>query len=198
MENKRLIIIEGADRCGKSTIANHLELLYGYRKYHFSEPFDANLLYDFLNVKFDTNIVFDRSWLSRIFYTVMRDNFYPYKAIQQIQQLEQIFIENGYDIHYYMVYRNWESVVQYHIDEIANGDSLSLLQRHKEHLGWVPFAYVIEQYLNSKIGVINGFEDISKKRSHSICEIFNAKRSVHTMQFLRSVGFWQKQCKGNQ
>jgi len=198
MKNKRLIILEGPDRCGKSTIANHIENLYGYRKNHFSKPFDANLLYDFLKVKLDTNIVFDRSWLSRIYYTVMRDGFYPYKAIEQIQQIEQIFIENGYDIYYYLVYRPWEWVVQYHIEELANGDSLPLLQRHKEHLGWIPFSYVIENYLNSKIGVIHGFEDISKKRSHSICEIFNAKRSVHTMQLLRSTRFWQKQCKGNQ
>lgn len=94
-----IIIIEGPDGAGKTTLANQLRDQTGYMILHRSQPKNEEdkkrMMDEYLQViKSNKNVILDRSWYSEMVYgPVMRDDSvitYP-----QMYDLERALARNG-------------------------------------------------------------------------------------------------------
>lgn len=94
-----IIILEGPEAAGKSTLANKLSMQTGYPIVHRDKPKTEEdklrmMEYYLAAVGSDKNFIFDRCWYSEIVYgTVMRDK--SYISYEQMYQLETALAKNG-------------------------------------------------------------------------------------------------------
>lgn len=94
-----IIIIEGPDGSGKTTLANKLSEQTGYHVIHMVQPKDdadkQRMMVEYMNVlKSGKNAIFDRCWYSEMVYgPIMRDTSiisYP-----QMYELERLLTKKG-------------------------------------------------------------------------------------------------------
>lgn len=137
-----LIILEGADRVGKSTYAQTLAEQTGYPIEHFGKP-DQEIIthteryfyqYDHL-FAIHKNRILDRSWISRILYTTLRDNldinlqdFYDlHDRLSKIYTIDYIFMDRQWD----------DNLEKEHLLEIQNKEGYGTLEeRKREHFAF--------------------------------------------------------------
>ncbi len=91
-----LIICEGADRVGKSTLVKALQELTGFDTHHFSSPPDAesakNEYFGFIEDNVGKDFILDRSWLGELVYgPIWRDYEVDYfKELQRKLQRQRV------------------------------------------------------------------------------------------------------------
>ncbi len=140
-----IYIFEGPDRVGKSTIANWWANQLNTKVTHFGTPDpilkaeDPQYQYRSLirpPAKLDSKIVLDRSWLSGLFYEVIRRNQQP--DFKSVVDLESKLIVQGWTICYIFVHRPWTTqLLQAHVDEVTTGQGYgTLADRVYEHFAW--------------------------------------------------------------
>lgn len=94
-----IIIIEGPDGAGKSTLANKIKEQTGYTLLHRSQPKTEEdkqrMMDEYIQViKAGKNCIFDRCWYSEMVYgPVMRDE--SVISYQQMYELERLLAKNG-------------------------------------------------------------------------------------------------------
>jgi hypothetical protein len=145
MSQHKLYIIEGADRVGKSTIANLLAAKLDLPVCHTGKP-DAHLQateghnyqYHYLLTDKQSRVL-DRSWISGWFYDLFRRQLAP--NVRAGWQLESQLTEAGYELIVIYVYRPWTpSLAAEHNREIANSEGYGdQEQRALEHFAWPYF-----------------------------------------------------------
>lgn len=94
MSKKSIVVIEGPDGAGKSTLVNHLMNTYGYAMYHSSSETKNDLDYhlDLLNVPED-KVVLDRYNLGEIVYPIVygrQPKMGPYEQHQIMKKCEEL------------------------------------------------------------------------------------------------------------
>lgn len=151
-----LLIFEGPDRVGKTSIAAEVARIYKAPYYHFGAPDKAlqqtrGCHYQYKELvdqwaKEDL-VVLDRSWISGLFYDYHRrfkvtpDYHEDYLILAQA--LEYYYI----DVKVFFVYRDWtKNLIQEHTKEIQDDPEAipaTLCERAIEHYSWPGF---IENY----------------------------------------------------
>jgi len=140
----KLIIFEGADCVGKSSIAKSVAKRIGGKYLHFGKPdFNKPWAYQYTEICSNSwaHYVLDRSWVSGIFYDNYRranlDQDLVFKYMGLFMHMHSLF-----DIQYVFVTRPWTSVVSAHKAEIEQGVTnsmpggkrvLTLAERKAEH-----------------------------------------------------------------
>jgi hypothetical protein len=159
-----ILVFEGADRCGKTSLATRVAQSLRSSYYHFGKP-DSGLqaIYgrqyqyhlsildldqsedsDFSYNKYGFNtVVLDRSWLSGLFYTLHRRQDSPREEYLSAAKLVNTMAALGMHIEYFFVSRNWDRKLSMeHIDEIQNSQNPSpdnMCERLIEHYSWPEF-----------------------------------------------------------
>lgn len=143
----KLVIFEGPDRVGKSTLSNWFAATLDTKVTHFSTPdphlkkLDPQYQYRNLPKPQDTNghLVLDRSWISGLFYEVTRRKSVP--NWQSVLDLESHLKSMGWSIEYIYVDRLWStSLLLEHITEVTQGEGYgTLADRMYEHHLWPTF-----------------------------------------------------------
>lgn len=144
-----LLVLEGADRVGKSTLARHISAALDTPVYHFGAPDKQRQAkvyqyqyYDlFKQIKEQPISILDRSWISGLFYSLHRRRQSSYPDYQSSRFLVQDAHCMGFDIIYFFVARQWDDqLIQEHKAEIlANPKSETMSQRWFEHHSWPGF-----------------------------------------------------------
>lgn len=94
-----IIIIEGPDGTGKTTLAEYLSATTGYPIKHRSKPKDEQerqLMYDDYrnDIKSGKHMIWDRGFYSEMVYgPLMRDQ--SYISLKQMEEFEQLILTNG-------------------------------------------------------------------------------------------------------
>lgn len=138
----KLIIFEGADCVGKSSIAQGVCEQLDYIYLHFGKPnFEKPWGYQYSEIPVSQSYVLDRSWISGIFY----DNYRRAKLDQRLVFSYMglfMHMHDKFDIQYVFVTRPWSTTELAHKAEIAEGITnsmpggrrvLTLVERKAEH-----------------------------------------------------------------
>ena len=147
MKKGKLIVLEGSERVGKTSIGKQLANRVGYQYRHFGAPNGEKVFGEcWLNLE-PGNYVLDRSWISRHFYGVYRDGYLGTEFQSSCQELT-IQMGEMFDIMYVHVSREWDRTVAYHQEEISCGYTnlvkgvpmvIGLEEREREHSQWLNF-----------------------------------------------------------
>lgn len=136
----KLIILEGADRVGKTTISWKLSQAMGYPLKHFTRP-DKDSPFSQYHFLFQQpgNYVLDRSWVSGTFYHYVRAK--QATPLQKAIAFHEALTLNSYDIAVYLIDRPAQKTIPYHVKEIATGETdCTLVQSLMELRLWRSFA----------------------------------------------------------
>lgn len=186
----KLNIIEGPDRVGKTTYAKTLKGKY----HHFEKPVDPNDFSMFL-LPLEGDLVLDRSWLSRIYYSWLRDKIQFETPLEKIYHVENYYLMEGYKICYNIKYEPWDRKIHYrHIKEKMTGKGLSLKQRKIEHLNWLPFIMIIYPFLGGDI--IYGRET-NDRAIEAMATTYVQDRERNNSRLFWDWTKWSEVCKGN-
>lgn len=195
MQNK-LWVIEGPDRVGKTSYTKQLQENRKIPVYKFSEPENVDLLYDFC-LCLNSDSIFDRSWLSRLFYTYIRDGRIVWYGLEQISILEDHYMKS-HEIEYHICIPKWKDVENLHLKEIRETDSkLSLSQRYMEHINWEPFIFAISKFLKGEVFLYERFKFNGKgqrisRSSKKLAFRNGLRRNLFSSELLRTVEEWEK------
>ena len=138
-----IYILEGADRVGKSSLAQAFSHQSRIPLVHFSTPnkqiqkeLGHYYQYDILLTKPLEDIILDRSWVSDLFYDMFRRQQSP--AFKAAMQLEHALVCRGYQLEYIFVHREWgQKLWLEHLREIRNMEGYGdFKQRKLEHFNW--------------------------------------------------------------
>lgn len=126
---KRLIILSGPDRVGKSTLIKKMMNFWGKdhtEVYHHSKPSNDheailqqmyNSLDDFLNPNQPKSLgIFDRGWLCTYVYQLIRDNCFSIDY--DIMRLEIALLEKGLRTYHVLLHRPWFWSAPFHLKEL--------------------------------------------------------------------------------
>lgn len=140
----KLIIFEGADCVGKSSIAQGVCEQLGGMYLHFGKPdFEKPWGYQYVDICSDSweYLVLDRSWISGIFYDQYRRDVLDQKLVFSYMGLF-MYMHNKFDVQYAFITRPWTDARLAHEAEIAAGVTnsmpggkrvLTLDERRSEH-----------------------------------------------------------------
>lgn len=123
---KKLVIISGPDRVGKSTLSRKFEGV-GYKPYHFSEPDktapgDIFTRYEECFPSDDEPLaVWDRSYLCGHILEVFRESVDPY--LPRVMQMEYLLHRNEIKVHHIGIAVPWQTVAHHHIKELEEQNS---------------------------------------------------------------------------
>ena len=154
MTNQKCYMLLGFDRVGKSSIIeNSIEGLYGYSydTYHFSAPKDKTnplgMYYDFLRKgvnPYADYVFIDRGFPETVFFEQSRCG--NVVNIQGAYDLMDAFSSSFIEFNLIIVCRDWEDILQAHIDEINEGvcdensnETLDLETRKKEYIEYYDY-----------------------------------------------------------
>lgn len=147
MSQLKLYIVEGADRVGKSTLSNYLAARLNLPLVHAGKPeahlqasLGHNYQYDYLLTHKQSRVL-DRSWISGLFYDLMRRNQPP--NLRASWQLENQLIDAGYELNLVYVYRYWSTLLaSQHLLEVKQGLGYGAPEeRVLEHFAWPYFVH---------------------------------------------------------
>ena len=121
-----VIIIEGADNVGKTSVAKYIANKLGYKYIHFGPPSDPETVkYEYLDfIETVDNAVVDRSFIGEFVYGPLFRNYEP----DYFDELEQAVIDSGKRFLYLLFYADNETIKQYDL----NKDNAKLLQYNTE------------------------------------------------------------------
>lgn len=143
-----IIVFEGPDRAGKSTLARTMAAAYQTDVTHFGMP-DAEQKamhpqYQYLSLlrkpsSPEETLVLDRSWISGLFYDVVRRKQRP--EWYSVDTLESQLVSLDWRVVYIFVHRPWTpELLQSHLLEINQGEGYgTLAERMYEHFAWNTF-----------------------------------------------------------
>lgn len=152
--NMRHVIIEGADGCGKTELARHLEKAHGFAYHHTGPPpSDTESLFDYyrgvVDGRQETPTVYDRMFFGEVVYgPIFRAG--SKISLFQLQKLRELFTALGgvtvlmlptYDRLYRQLYDQKREFTVFERNEIKH---------HQVHIGYVTirdqFDVVIEDF----------------------------------------------------
>jgi len=144
MTCKKLIIISGPDRVGKSTLTQRLKKEHGFIAAHFCEPDysrpgDIFSRYEPCFPNEGESVVWDRSYLCGHILEVFRESVDNYLPL--VLQMEYQLYKEGVDVFHLGIALPWQNVAHRHLQEIEKEYSdiqdwavaRLLTQRMKEH-----------------------------------------------------------------
>lgn len=124
---RKLIVISGGDRVGKSTVADAIQSLLGEENcslyHHGAPPFMPDRIFDFYQINAEEWLrtekewcVFDRSWVcSYALETFRRQNN---GHLDDIVSTEIDFLKMGIQVAHVIFHRPWSWAAPHHIEEI--------------------------------------------------------------------------------
>ena len=147
-----IIIIEGPDGSGKTTLAEQLSRQTGYRMIHRSQPKSEEekklMMGEYLQlIKNNKNVIFDRCWYSEMAYgPVMRDASvirYP-----EMYELERMLAKNGALIIYCTGSEAalWMRCTQRGEDYITSRDAFKEIHKNFEEIMSIPHLVPVVRY----------------------------------------------------
>jgi hypothetical protein len=141
---KKLLIISGADRVGKSTFCQKLN----HNVFHFSAPKDEDShIFKMYKDVLDKNekekcLIFDRSYVCA--YILEEFRRHSTNHILDIFEFEMKLMREGWDIKHIGLSRPWNWVAKYHLKELIEENPKiadwrlrdMLYERNQEHLAY--------------------------------------------------------------
>jgi len=128
----KLIIIEGPDNCGKNTLINKLsENFLTVTNIHYTKPENKYIqntifrgyAYAIVNKVYDTDVVIlNRSHYGEYVYGCLYRNISDKDAIDIIQEIDDIYLQNNIDAYYIQLLSTSDSLL------LKNDDNKSLSQ----------------------------------------------------------------------
>ena len=128
----KLIIIEGPDNCGKNTLINKIsENFLTVTNIHYTKPENKYIqntifrgyAYAIVNKVYDTDVVIlNRSHYGEYVYGCLYRNISDKDAIDIIQEIDDIYLQNNIDVYYIQLLSTSDSLL------LKNDDNKSLSQ----------------------------------------------------------------------
>jgi hypothetical protein len=150
----QLVILEGPDRCGKTTIANYLSSSLSAPSYHFGKPgptlqslFGHHYQYKPHISEWAKHdyVILDRSWISGLFYDYHRRQNPAQSYFEDLQVIKSLLSKHNINIQLFLVYREWNlSLIKEHEKELEqdpNSLPKTMVNRFIEHHSWPGFIY---------------------------------------------------------
>jgi len=161
----KLIIIEGPDNCGKNTLINKLsENFLTVTNIHYNKPENKYIqntifrgyAYAIVNKVYNTDVVIlNRSHYGEYVYGCLYRNISDKDAIDIIQEIDDIYLQNNIDVYYIQLLSTSDSLL------LKNDDNKSLSEGNitKIEIEQNRFRTIFEKSkLNKKIIYINDNE----------------------------------------
>lgn len=190
MENKKLIIVEGAQGTGKSTLTNYLrdhmsdtnlQRLSGHPiktsvgRTVSTTMYDAQIQYLQIMQYIPMNIIYDRLFFSEEVYA--RLGFKEYQFTDQYIRLTEELVKLNYDIHYLALYLNNTDKFIERLKRDGKGhhnyQAFSLESSIKQQNMYMQIADELEQYSNINVHRVAMDEEVEKNQK--IKKLFNIK-----------------------
>jgi hypothetical protein len=208
----KLVILEGPDRCGKSTMAQKLSEELGCQIYHFGKPDPAlqakfgpqyqytNLVNEWASQPY---VILDRSWVSGLFYDIHRRQRVRSSIEGELMFIEILLNQKKITPYLFCAYRTWDkSLESDHIKELqehTNPVPASLRERLIEHYSWPGF---VQQF---KFPHLTSFFNVTQTSPSELLQYVNAnvtpETAIHELDSVpyrqatvsRFFGFWHAQ-----